>query len=117
VLFRLQKRIFKAVREGDRANARKLQKIVLFSHAARMPAIRQVPQLNQGKKTAGIDGKKFLTFKRALSIRENSPPTYKDLETSKTTCRNSKFLAQGGVEINRKKTKMTASTDEFVFLG
>jgi RNA-directed DNA polymerase len=48
VLFRLQKRIFKAVREEDRANARKIQKIVFFSHAAKMLAIRQVTQLNQG---------------------------------------------------------------------
>jgi RNA-directed DNA polymerase len=46
VLFRLQKRIFKAVRDGDRANARKLQKVVLFSRAARMLVIRQVTQLN-----------------------------------------------------------------------
>ena len=46
VLFRLQKRIFKAVRIGDMAKARKLQKLVLSSYAARMLAIRQVTQLN-----------------------------------------------------------------------
>jgi RNA-directed DNA polymerase len=28
-----------------------------------------------------------------------------------------KFLAQGGMKINQEKTKMTASIDEFVFLG
>jgi RNA-directed DNA polymerase len=55
VLFRLQKRIFKAVRDGDKVNARKLQKIVLSSHAARMLAIRQVTQLNHGKKTTRSD--------------------------------------------------------------
>ena len=42
VLFRLQRRIFKAVREGDKAKARRLQKLVLSSFAARMLAIRQV---------------------------------------------------------------------------
>ncbi len=68
VLFRLQRRIFKAVREGDQAKARRLQKLVLSSYAARMLAIRQVTQLNQGKKTAGIDGKKSLTFKQRFEL-------------------------------------------------
>ena len=44
ILFRLQRRIFKAVKEGDKARARRLQKLVLSSHAARMLAIRQVSQ-------------------------------------------------------------------------
>ncbi len=68
VLFRLQRRIFKAIREGDKARARRLQKLVLSSYAARMLAIRQVSQLNQGKKTAGIDGKKSLTFKERFQL-------------------------------------------------
>ena len=70
VLFRLQRRIFKAVREGDKAKARRLQKLVLSSYAARMLAIRQVTQLNTGKKTAGIDGKKSLTFKERFQLEE-----------------------------------------------
>ena len=70
VLFRLQRRIFKAVREGDRAKAKKLQKLVLSSHSARMLAIRQVSQLNTGKKTAGIDGVKSLTFKERFQLEE-----------------------------------------------
>ena len=69
-VFRLQKRIFKAVKEGDKAKAKRLQKLVLSSHASRMLAIRQVTQLNQGKKTAGIDGKKSLTFKERLQLEE-----------------------------------------------
>lgn len=76
VLFRLQKRIFKAVRVGDKAKARRLQKLVLSSHAARMLAIRQVSQLNTGKKTAGIDGVKSLTFKERfqleLTLKQNT---------------------------------------------
>ena len=68
VLFRLQRRIFKAVREGDKALARRLQKLVLSSYSARMLAIRQVTQLNTGKKTAGIDGKKSLTFKERFQL-------------------------------------------------
>jgi RNA-directed DNA polymerase len=35
-----------------------------------MLAIRQVIQLNQGKKTAGIDGKKFLTFKERFQLEK-----------------------------------------------
>ena len=70
VLFRLQKRIFKAIREEDKAKAKRLQKLVLSSHAARMLAIRQVTQLNTGKKTAGIDGKKSLTFKERFQLEE-----------------------------------------------
>lgn len=57
-----------------------------------MLAIRQVTQLNQGKKTAGIDGKKSLTFRE-------------------------KFLAKRGMNVSEKKTKLTASTDGFDFLG
>ena len=70
VLFRLQRRIFKAIREGDKAKATRLQKLVLSSYSARMLAIRQVTQLNQGQKTAGIDGKKSLTFKERLQLEE-----------------------------------------------
>ena len=56
-LFRLQVRVYKAVRAGDMRKAKSLQKLILKSFAARMLAIRQVTQLNAGKKTAGIDGK------------------------------------------------------------
>ncbi|NEO74636.1 reverse transcriptase N-terminal domain-containing protein, partial [Moorena sp. SIO3H5] len=50
------------------AKARKLQKLILKSHSARMLAIRQVTQLNQGKKTAGVDGKAKLTFKERFEL-------------------------------------------------
>lgn len=61
-LFRIQRRIFKAVRAGNTRKARFLQKLILKSQAARFLAIRQVTQLNAGKKTAGIDGVKSLDF-------------------------------------------------------
>lgn len=57
ILFRLQKRVWKAVRANDRRRARKLQKLILKSRSAQFLAVRQVTQLNQGRKTAGIDGK------------------------------------------------------------
>ena len=70
VTFRLQRRIFKAVKTGDKARAKRLQKLVLSSYAARMLAIRQVTQLNAGKKTAGIDGKKSLTFEERFQLEK-----------------------------------------------
>lgn len=47
-----------------------LQKLILKSKAARFLAIRQVTQLNAGKKTAGIDGKKALNFKERFELEE-----------------------------------------------
>lgn len=64
ILFRLQKRVYKAVRAGDKRKARSLQKLILKSQSAKLLAIRQVTQLNAGKKTAGIDGKKSLSFQQ-----------------------------------------------------
>jgi RNA-directed DNA polymerase len=67
-LFRLQKRVFKAVEAGDRRKARSLQKLILKSQAGRLLAIRQVTQLNAGKRTAGIDGKASLTFEERFAL-------------------------------------------------
>jgi retron-type reverse transcriptase len=58
---RLQRQIYKASRNKGKAKTLELQKLLLHSHSARMIAIRQVTQLNNGKKTAGIDGKLVLT--------------------------------------------------------
>lgn len=69
-LFRLQRRVFKAVRVGDKRNARSLQKLILKSTSARYMAIRQVTQLNAGKRTAGSDGKSSLNFKERFELSE-----------------------------------------------
>lgn len=61
-LFRLQKRVWKAVSVGDKRKAKYLQKLILKSKAAIFLAIRQVTQLNAGKKTAGVDGKTSFSF-------------------------------------------------------
>jgi RNA-directed DNA polymerase len=65
-LFRLQRRVFNAVARGDLRRTRSLQRLILKSSAARLLAIRQVTQLNAGKKTAGVDGK------ASLSVEERS---------------------------------------------
>jgi len=69
-LFRLQKRVWKAVSVGDKRKAKYLQKLILKSSAARHLAIRQVTQLNAGKKTAGVDGKASLTFEERFNLSE-----------------------------------------------
>ncbi|MEH2285205.1 MAG: reverse transcriptase domain-containing protein [Nostoc sp.] len=69
-LFRLQKRVFKAVQVGDKRKARLLQKLILKSTSARFLAIRLVSQLNAGKKTDGIDGKKSLSFQERFNLEE-----------------------------------------------
>lgn len=67
-LFRLQCRLWKAVRAGDTRKARNLQKLILKSQSARWLAIRQITQLNTGKKTAGVDGQSSLTFKERFEL-------------------------------------------------
>jgi retron-type reverse transcriptase len=47
-----------------------LQRLILKSTAARMLAVRQVTQLNAGKKTAGIDGKASLNHEERLELSE-----------------------------------------------
>jgi group II intron reverse transcriptase/maturase len=56
VVFRLQKRIYKASREGNFRKVKRLQRLLLKSRAAKFLAVRHVTQLNTGKKTPGIDG-------------------------------------------------------------
>ncbi len=69
-LFRLQKRVYKAIQVGDKRKAKSLMKLVLKSTAARLLAVRQVTQLNAGKKTAGVDGKASLSFEERFALSE-----------------------------------------------
>jgi retron-type reverse transcriptase len=69
-LFRLQTRVFKAIQVGDKRKAMSLQRLILKSTAATMLAVRQVTQLNAGKKTAGIDGKASLNHEERLELSE-----------------------------------------------
>ena len=60
-VFKLQKQIFKASRQGDKKKVRQLQKTLMRSWYNRLIAVRRVSQDNRGKKTAGVDGVKSLT--------------------------------------------------------
>src|SRR5947208_1691033 len=59
-IFKLQKRIYRASRRGDRKAVRRLQRLLTTSRAAKLLAVRRATQDNRGKKTAGVDGVKNL---------------------------------------------------------
>ena len=71
VVYKLQKRIYKASQRGDVKALRRLQKTLMKSWSARSLAVRRVTQDNQGKKTAGVDGVKSLTPKQRLALVAN----------------------------------------------
>ncbi len=66
--FRLQKAIFKAQKNGNKAKVKRLQRLLLRSRAVKALAVRQVTQSNQGKKTPGVDGKTALSTKERLNL-------------------------------------------------
>jgi group II intron reverse transcriptase/maturase len=75
--------LFKAVKAGDMRKARGLQKLILKSKAARLLAIRQVTQLNAGKKTPGIDGKASLNLEERFALEELLKKNYLNWHHSK----------------------------------
>src|SRR6266511_3400835 len=65
---RLRRRIFKAVRDGDLAKARNLQKLMLRNWSNTLISVRQVTQRNAGRATAGIDGRVALTARARAEV-------------------------------------------------
>lgn len=77
-VFKLQKRIFQAVKSGQKAKARNLQKLLVKSHSAKLLAVKRVTQDNQGKNSAGIDGKKIIyAYQREKLAKELTSKGYK----------------------------------------
>ena len=60
-VFKLQKRIYAASRQGDKRRVRQLQKTLMNSWSNKVLAVRRVTQDNRGRKTAGVDGVKALS--------------------------------------------------------
>lgn len=81
VVFKLQKRIFRASQRGDVASTRRLQKTLIRSWAAKCIAVRKVTQDNTGKKTAGVDGVKSLSPVARLRLVSNLRITGKSKPT------------------------------------
>lgn len=71
VVFKLQKRIYRAYISGDVRKGRRLQKTLIKSYYNRLLAVRKVTQDNQGKKTAGVDRIKSLTPKQRFELANN----------------------------------------------
>ncbi len=71
VVFKLQKRIYRASQRGDVKATRRLQKTLMKSWYARCLAVRRVTQDNQGKGTAGVDGVKTLSPVARLRLVAN----------------------------------------------
>ncbi len=73
VVFKLQKRIFRASGRGDAKAVHRLQRLLMTSRAARCLAVRKVTQDNRGKRTAGVDGVKHLAPARRLALATALP--------------------------------------------
>src|SRR4030095_14072653 len=70
-VFRLQQRIYRASSRDDHRTVGKLQRLLLKSKSAKLLAVRQVAQDNQGKRTAGIDGIKSLSPHQRLVLTKH----------------------------------------------
>lgn len=69
-LYRLQQRIFRNSQQGNHRRVKRLQRFLLKSKSAIYLAVRQITQLNMGKKTAGVDGIASLSPKKRLELVE-----------------------------------------------
>jgi RNA-directed DNA polymerase len=67
-VFTLQKRMYRAQCHGKVSRVRALQRLLMHSRSAKLGAVRRVTQDNQGKKTAGGDGKKSCTPDQRLAL-------------------------------------------------
>ncbi len=67
-VFRLQRSIFKAQKDKHKAKVKRLQRLLLQSRAAQALAVKQVTQLNTGRKSPGVDGKTALSTNERLVL-------------------------------------------------
>ena len=67
-VFKLQKRIYQASQSNDKKRVNRLQKLLLSSTSARLLSVRRVAQINNGKKTAGVDGVKSINQDQRLDL-------------------------------------------------
>src|SRR5215831_9305937 len=76
-VYRLQKRIFRASRRGNVQVVHNLQRKLMRSRSAQLLAVRRVTQDNQGKKTAGVDGKTTLTPTERIQLVKELDPKHR----------------------------------------
>ncbi|NES24584.1 MAG: group II intron reverse transcriptase/maturase [Symploca sp. SIO3E6] len=67
-VFGIQQRIYKASVKEEWTTVANLQKLIINSWQAKLLAVRMVTQDNQGRKTAGIDGKASLNTRERMEL-------------------------------------------------
>lgn len=65
---RLQGRIYRASKKGDKKGANNLMKLLVRSESAKLLAIYTITQNNKGRITPGIDGKFYLTSEDRMEL-------------------------------------------------
>ena len=70
-LYRLQHRIYKAAKRNDVSSVKKLQSLLIGSKCSKYLSVRQVTQLNMGKRTAGVDGFSSINSKQRLKLADD----------------------------------------------
>jgi RNA-directed DNA polymerase len=68
VVRNLQQRIFRARKLGQWKQLRRLQKLLLKSYANLLVSVRQITQINTGKRTAGIDKEVITTPSQRVKL-------------------------------------------------
>ena len=86
VVRNLQRRIFRARKLGRWKQLRRLQKLLLRSYANLLISVRQITQVNTGKRTAGVDKEVVTTPRERVKLVNSwempkANPTKKDIHT------------------------------------
>jgi RNA-directed DNA polymerase len=66
----LQRRIFRATQQQDWRKVKRLTRFLLGCYSNHLISIRQVTQLNEGRKTPGVDGEVILTDEARLRLAQ-----------------------------------------------
>jgi RNA-directed DNA polymerase len=69
----LRRRIYRATQNQQWNKVRSLKKLLLRSYANLLLSVRRVPQENQGKRTAGIDGQRALSGQERVALVKQIP--------------------------------------------
>lgn len=71
IVSKVQNRIYKAARLGNKKRVHKLQKWLINSNAAKLMAVRTVTTLNKGRRSVGVDKLKVTTPQAKLQLALN----------------------------------------------
>lgn len=65
---KLQQRIYRAESLGERRKVKSLQRLLMRSHSTLLLSIRQVTQINKGKRTEGVDNFKVTSSQERTAL-------------------------------------------------